>query len=171
MIAQQHSFTTEVRWQGSPMQASERRFSRKHVIEAEGLHPIEASAARVFHGDADRWNPELLLISAVAECHMMTFLFLAKREGLEILDYRCRAEGTLALDADGVGGEFAGISLFPVVTFRAREEAGLHEETCLHDEATIIALHDEVGKYCFIARSVTAPITVEPAQRAVTLEN
>ncbi|MDA3145828.1 OsmC family protein [Leucobacter sp. UCMA 4100] len=143
------------------MRASERRFSRKHVIEAEGLDSIEASAARVFHGDADRWNPELLLISAVAECHMMTFLFLAKREGLEIVDYQCRAEGTLSIDPDGVGGEFAEIALFPVVSFRDRAEAGTG------DEATIIGLHTEVEKYCFIARSVKAPITVHPSQRAV----
>lgn len=156
MLSNEHSFNVNVVWQG----ASEKphtgpKFSRKHSLTVPGLPPIESSAARIFHGDADRWNPEQLLIAAVAQCHMMTFLFLARREKIIVVDHECPAEGVLTMDADGVGGSFTGITLRPQVTI-----------VCEEDDPGIVdhvnELHEAVGKYCFIARSVTAPILVEP---------
>lgn len=159
MISSSHTFTTEIHWQGAPMRPDERRFSRAHRISAPGLPPIEGSAAKTFHGDADRWNPELLLISAVAECHMMTFLFLAKQEGVTVTAYECSASGKLQLDPDGIGGEFASFTLAPAVSFMADTERNITVES-------VNALHEQVEKYCFIARSVRAPITIRASATA-----
>ena len=152
MALTHHTFTAEVEWFGpSEGHEARRSFSRAHVVRAAGVPDIPGSAAKVFHGDADRWNPEQLLLAAVAQCHMMTFLFLAKRAGVDVVTYKSRVEGIVAMDPDGIGGEFSTISLFPDVTIRSADGV---------DRAAVDSLHETVTEYCFIARSVSAPIDV-----------
>lgn len=151
-----HDFTATITWSSDTERPHPGRgFSRNHEISVATATPLPGSSAPVFHGDATRWNPEQLFISAVAQCHMLTFLFLAAQQGFTVISYRDDARGTLVLDADGRGGEFDVITLTPQVTV---ESVGDHREI----DAELRELHDRVGSLCFIARSIRARVVVDP---------
>lgn len=155
MTKTRHTFSAEVEWLGPDGAAGPRRhFSRAHLVRARGVPDIPGSAAKIFHGDADRWNPEQMLLAAVSQCYLMTFLFLAHRAGAGILTLEVRAEGAIMMDTDGIGGEFSHITVFPTVT--VRQEPGI-------DTSVIDSLHAQVEMHCFIARSLATPIRVEAA--------
>ena len=111
-----HRYAVALRWTGNRGEGTSgfRAYGRDHLLSAPGLPDIAASADRAFHGDAERWNPELLLLGALAECHMMSFLHVAVRRGLVVTGYRDDPEGTLRVNADG-SGEFVSAVLRPAV--------------------------------------------------------
>ena len=46
-------------------------------------------------GDATHWNPEDLLGTALATCHMLTFLALCAKAKVEVVGYEDHAEAIL----------------------------------------------------------------------------
>jgi organic hydroperoxide reductase OsmC/OhrA len=131
-----------------------RAYGRDTVITAEGLPGILASADKPFHGDADRWNPELLLLAALAQCHLLSYLYVATQHGIVVESYEDAPTATLATSPDG-SGRITGAILRPVV----RISAG--------DPALAASLHAKAGELCFIAASVAFPIAHEPVIEAV----
>jgi organic hydroperoxide reductase OsmC/OhrA len=149
-----HSFAVSVEWQGNlgTGTSSYKAFSRDHVVRVDGVHgkrAIEGSAARPFHGDAERWNPEEQLIAALAQCHLLSYLHVATQAGVVVESYTDAATGTLHVEADG-SGALVEVVLRPVVTISAG------------DPATALALHAEANRLCFIANSVNFPVRHEP---------
>ncbi len=122
-----------------------REYGRQGTIEAAGKHPIESSADRTFHGDADRWNPEELLLAALAECHMLSFLHVAVKHGVVVTGYTDAATGTM--EQEGDGGRFTSVTLHPRVTVTASVEPEEFER-----------MHAEANAVCFIANSVAFPV-------------
>ena len=146
-----HSFTVSVEWQGNRGTGTSgyRDFSRAVELRAEGKHAILASAARAFHGDADRWNPEEQLVAALSQCHLLSYLHVATRAGVVVESYTDAATGTLQTNPDG-SGAIVEVVLRPVVTISGG------------DPATALALHVEANRLCFIANSVNFPVRHEP---------
>ena len=75
-----HEYRVEIEWLGNRGTGTSgyREYGRQLVVRAEGkAHEIEASADRTFHGDAERWNPEDLLVTALSQCHMLSYLHMA----------------------------------------------------------------------------------------------
>ena len=105
-----------------------------------------------FRGDADRWNPEELLVAALSQCHLLSFLHAAADSGVVVVDYSDTATGTLR--TEGTGGRMTGVVLRPVVTVAEPEMAG-----------KCAALHDRSHADCFICGSVNFPVTHEPTVR------
>jgi len=60
---------------------------------SESLDPRQQRAQ--YAGDATRWNPEDLLGSALATCHMLTFLALCAKAKVEVVGYEDHAESVL----------------------------------------------------------------------------
>lgn len=156
MLTREQNFEVAVTWSGNlgTGTSGHRQYSRNHDIDTAQLPTIQGSADKTFHGDEKRWNPELLFLASISECHMMTYLYLATKAGVRVLAYQDNASGTLLIDANGVGGEFSQITLKPEVTIAASNT---------QDQSQQLAqkLHDDVGQYCFIARSVKASIRHE----------
>jgi organic hydroperoxide reductase OsmC/OhrA len=148
----EHSFAVSVEWQGNRGTGTSgyKDFSRAVELRAEGKHAIQASAAKAFHGDADRWNPEEQLIGALAQCHLLSYLHVATQAGVVVQSYTDAATGTLHTNADG-SGALVEVVLRPVVTISAGAPA------------TAMALHAEANRLCFIANSVNFPVRHEPS--------
>lgn len=147
----QHGYAITVSWTGNRGEGTStyRSYGRDHVLRGEGKrHSIDGSADRTFHGDADRWNPEELVIAALAQCHMLSYLHVAADAGVVVVDYVDAASGTLHTRADGSGALTEAV-LRPVVTIRDG------------DPAVADALHARAAQLCFIANSVSFPVRHE----------
>jgi organic hydroperoxide reductase OsmC/OhrA len=146
----EHHFAVSLRWTGNRGTGTSgpRDFSREHLLQIEGKPDLLGSAAPVFRGDADRWNPEELLIAALAQCHMMSYFYVAARDGIVVTDYTDAATGTIQMQ--GAGGRFTSVTLRPRMTISAG------------DLDLAYRLHDEAEQLCFIAQSVNFPVAHEP---------
>lgn len=145
-----HDYTLNLTWTGNTGAgtASYAGYERSHDLAAEGVPTLPASADAHFRGDRSRWNPELLLLASAAECHMLFVLSLATRAGVTIVDYRDDPVGTMAVEPTG-GGRFTGIELRPRIVVAADS-----------DPAKVEDLHHKAHELCFIANSLSCPITV-----------
>ena len=144
----QHHYSLTVTWTGNDGQGTEgyRAYRRDHEITAPGLPPILGSSDPTFLGDPARWNPEQLLVAALAQCHMLWYLHLASSAGVTVVDYLDQPTGTM-LERPSGAGQFSEATLHPQVTITDPSQLALAE-----------SLHDRIGDVCFIARSVNFTI-------------
>lgn len=67
-VGSTHDYQVTVEWTGNTGTgtAGYRGYDRAHDVRAEGRPTIAASADPAFLGTPDRWNPEDLLVAALA---------------------------------------------------------------------------------------------------------
>ncbi len=146
-----HHYRVSTVWQGNLGTGTSgyRHYSRANEVTAAGkLHPIAGSSDRPFHGDPERWNPEELLLAALSQCHLLSYLHVATRHGIVVTAYSDEAVGTMHQVGDG--GAFSEAVLRPVVTISAG------------DPEVARTIHAEAARLCFIASSVNFPVRHEP---------
>ena len=134
----EHHYAIEVEWQGDLGTGTSgyRDYSRRHTVRAAGkLQELAGSSDRTFHGDRERWNPEELLLAALAQCHMLSYLHVATNHGVVVVGYRqwyCDR-----------GGDYAGrnvwMRLDPIDPLMHRAAAPLSADD-------VISGHDEGGR-------------------------
>ncbi|MEP6852978.1 MAG: OsmC family protein [bacterium] len=148
-----HRYAVDVTWTGNrgTGTSSYRDYGREHDVSVAGKPLLVGSSDPAFRGDPGRWNPEELLVTALAQCHLLSYLHLAVKAGVVVVDYTDSAIGTMVQDDVGDGGQFAEVILRPVVTVA---------EAAMADAAN--ALHADVAAVCFITRSVNFPVHHEP---------
>lgn len=154
----EHRYEVGIEWTGDRGTGTSgyREYGRRHVVRASlKVHEIEGSADRAFHGDRDRWNPEELLLSALAQCHMLSYLHVATRRGLVVRGYTDAAIGVMRENGRG-GGAFTEAVLHPVVVIDDADQRELALE-----------IHAEAAEKCFIAASVAFAVRHEPEVRVV----
>ena len=147
-----HGYEVDVEWAGNrgTGTSSYRAYGRATVVRAAGKPELPGSADTRFFGDADRWNPEELVVAALSECQLLSYLHVAVRNGVVVTGYTDTATGSLAVDADG-GGRLTEVDLHPVVTLEDESQRALAD-----------SLHEEAHRLCFIANSVTFPVRHHP---------
>ncbi|SMH34935.1 Organic hydroperoxide reductase OsmC/OhrA [Rathayibacter oskolensis] len=147
----EHDYAVSVVWQGDRGTGTSgyREYGRQTVLSAEGPESILASADKPFRGDTDRWNPEQLLLAALAQCHLLSYLHVAVKNGVVVTGYADDAVGRMV--QEGEGGRFVSVTLRPRV--RVAEESMIEIAQTLHAEAS---------RLCFIANSVSFPVGHEP---------
>jgi organic hydroperoxide reductase OsmC/OhrA len=147
-----HTYGVVVTWTGNRGSGTSgyRDYGRDHDVSAAGRPVIAGSSDPLFRGDPARWNPELELVAALSQCHMLWYLHLCAEAGVIVTSYADDAAGTMAEDSDG-GGRFTEVVLRPKVTVESPEMTG-----------AAASLHREANARCFIARSVNFPVRHEP---------
>jgi organic hydroperoxide reductase OsmC/OhrA len=148
----EHHYSLTVQWTGNlgDGTSSYRGYSRDHDVRIPGLPVLPGSADPTFHGDRGRYNPEQLLLAALAQCHMLSFLHVAVKHGVVVTGYQDDATGVMRLNRDG-SGQFESVTLNPRVTVVDAAHVDLAEQ-----------LHREANAVCFIARSVNFPVHHSP---------
>ena len=154
-MSKQHQYETTVRWTGNLGTGTTgyKDYGRNHEISAPGKPLIPGSSDPAFRGDAERYNPEELLVASLSTCHMLWYLHLAAVNKVVVLDYEDRADGTMEESADG-GGRFVRVTLRPRITVTAQS-----------DLDTAKRLHHDAHEKCFIANSVNFPVGCAPVIR------
>lgn len=133
-----------------------RRYSRAHRWRFDGGAEVPASASPHIvpapMSDAGGVDPEEALVASLASCHMLFFLDLASRKGLDVASYRDRATGEMGKRADGKEA-MVRATLHPHVTFAGEPP----------NPGMVEALHHRAHELCYIANSVSFPVEVELA--------
>ena len=153
MATHPHTYRVAVQWAGNRGSGTSgyRDYGREHAIRAAGKPDIAGSSDAAFRGNADRWNPEDLLVAAASACHQLWYLHLCADAGVRVLRYVDDAVGTM-VDSPVEEGRFTRIVLRPKVTIRAGDDAQLATR-----------LHHDAHARCYVANSVNFPIDCEPA--------
>lgn len=152
-----HSYEIRLVWDGNRGSgtADYTGYARDYRVQVGGKPDLAGSADPMFRGAAERYNPEDLFVAAVASCHMLFYLALCGRSGVQVVAYEDRAVGRLVYEAGG-GGRFEEILLRPRITISDGSKAELAER-----------LHRSAQQRCFIANSCSVPIRHEVVVRAV----
>ncbi|MGY1433912.1 OsmC family protein [Streptomyces reniochalinae] len=144
-----HSYATHLVWSGST-RSGWASYPRKHeALAPPAAARVDLSADPAFRGDAERLNPEQLLVMAAASCQMLSFLALAARHRIDVVDYEEEAEGTM--DDARRPARIGHIRLAPVI----RVAGGT-------DHERVRELFAQAHESCFIANSLTSTVTLEP---------
>ena len=129
------------------------RYSRGHTVTFQD-HVVPATASA--HVVGSRWaapgavDPEQMFVAALSNCHMLTFLHVARLKGYVIIRYRDEAVGVIDKTPEGRMA-VTRVTLHPEITY-----AGPRPTDAERD-----ALHHAAHEECFIANSVKTEVVVE----------
>lgn len=152
-----HLYRATIFWTRAPDTDFARgRYSRGHVWRFDGGVEVLATASPHVVPKSltreDAVDPEEAFIAALASCHMLTFLDLARRAGFVIDAYEDAAEGVMEKNA---AGKFwvSKVTLRPKIVWSDAAPA----------PEALQALHHAAHDDCFIANSVRTDVTVASA--------
>ena len=130
------------------------KFSRAHNWSFDGGHVVPASASPAVvpapFSSAAAVDPEEAYVASISSCHMLTFLWEAKKAGFRVDAYSDEAVGDMTKNERGVPW-ISKVTLHPAITYGGDKRPTPAEEAELHHKA-----HDG----CFIAQSVKTDIVV-----------
>jgi organic hydroperoxide reductase OsmC/OhrA len=146
-----------IRWAHSRGEFLEGTYSREHTWTFDGGVTVPASpspsAVRPPFSNPANVDPEEAYVAAIASCHMLSFLFVAYREGVEIVRYEDDAVGVMSKNERGV-------EWVSLVTLRPRI---VYTEGARPDPEVERRLHHAAHEACYLANSVRTEIAVAPA--------
>jgi len=144
--------TAAIRWERSGDGFLSGKYSREHVWTFDGGLTVPASPSPhivpVPYSNPASVDPEEAFVAAIASCHMLTFLYVASREGFQVDSYQDEAVGTMAKNASGVPW-INRVKLSPKIEYSGSKLPAPSDERRLHHLA-----HEQ----CFIANSVKTEI-------------
>jgi organic hydroperoxide reductase OsmC/OhrA len=146
---QTHRYAVRCTWTGSTGVGYD-GYDRAHQAAAP---PAEAalrlSADPAFRGDPALLNPEQLVVLAASSCQLLSFLAVAARARIDVVDYQDQAEGVMPEGDPPM--RITRIVLRPRITI----DGSVAEDRVRH-------LVEVAHRECFIANSLRTEIVVEP---------
>jgi organic hydroperoxide reductase OsmC/OhrA len=145
----EHHYTVTCRWNGSTAQGYE-AYGRAHDMAAPpGKAALKLTSDPAFRGDPALLNPEQLLVMAASSCQLLSFLAVAARKRMDVVEYEDHAEGFMPEDDKPI--RITRIVLRPrIVVKGAADEAAVRKAV-------------EIGhEQCFIANSLKTDVRIEP---------
>ena len=141
-----HEYPSTLTWSGNTLAEP---YLRDAVVSNPGKVSIPVSSAAEYAGDGGRWNPEDLLGSALATCHMLTFLALCAKAKVQVTAYEDRAVSVL--DTIDRVTSITEIRLNPTI----RVAPGT-------SKAKVEELFQKAHKYCFVGSSIKSKVVMNP---------
>ncbi|MBV6458387.1 MAG: hypothetical protein HONBIEJF_01514 [Fimbriimonadaceae bacterium] len=152
-----HRHTAKISWSRNGKDFAGGRYSRGHEWEFDGGIRVPASSAPQIVppplGIVEAVDPEEALVAAASSCHMLSFLYLAHKEGFVVERYVDEAVGEMGENENGKS-YVARIALRPAIEFSGARRPSAEELAALHHRA-----HEE----CYIANSIRSDVRVESA--------
>ena len=148
-MAHLHQYSATVTWHGSTGVGYD-AYDRVHEATAPpATATLQLASDPSFLGDPALLNPEQLLVLAATSCQLLSFLAVAARARVDVVDYADQAEAEMPEDDRPT--RITRIVLHPRIGVR-----GEHPLDKL--ERLVHVAHRE----CYIANSVTTEIVIEP---------
>ena len=130
------------------------KFSREHTWKFDGGVTVPASASPSVVptplSNPANVDPEEAFVASVSSCHMLTYVYLAYRQGFQVDSYEDEAVGSMTKNEKGVPW-VSSIVLNPKIAYGGEKLPTPADEERLHHLA-----HEQ----CFISNSVKTSITV-----------
>lgn len=144
----EHHYHVTCRWNGSTGVGYE-AYDRTHVLSATPAETkLRTSSDPAFRGDPKLLNPEQLLVMAASSCQLLSFLAVASRKRIDVVDYVDQAGGFMPEDDKPI--RITRIVLRPRIVVKG-------------GDAAVVKKAVEIGHHeCFIANSLKTDIQVEP---------
>jgi organic hydroperoxide reductase OsmC/OhrA len=144
-----HHYTVSSSWTGSTAVGYD-AYSRAHTtVSPPAPTALAVSADPAFLGDPALVNPEQLLLAAATSCQLLSFLAVAARARIDVVEYHDDSEAFMP-EADKPV-RVTRITLRPRITVR-----GDVADTRLQH------LVEVAHRECYIANSVSSEIVIEP---------
>jgi organic hydroperoxide reductase OsmC/OhrA len=145
-----HYYRVTSRWSGSTGVGYE-DYDRTHSVSTTPVtESLTLSADPAFRGNPALLDPEELFVIAASSCQLLSFLAVAARARIDVVEYDDYAEGVMPDDVRPM--RITEIVLRPRITVRG----SVTEDRVRH-------LCEVAHRECYVANSVTTEITVEPA--------
>ena len=148
-------YVATVTWTRSGAVFTDNKYSRGHTWSFDGGVTVPASSSphvvKLPLSVAEAVDPEEAYVASLSSCHMLSFLWVAARQGFLVERYDDEAVGTLARNADGKQAMTV-VTLHPRVTFGGDKRPSDVEHEAMHHEAHGL---------CFIANSVKTDVRCE----------
>jgi organic hydroperoxide reductase OsmC/OhrA len=130
------------------------KYSREHSWTFDGGLTIPASPSPSVvpapYSNPANVDPEEAYVASISSCHMLTFLYLASKQGFQVDSYEDQAVGLMSKNEKGAAWVSA-VTLNPKITYSGEKLPAAEDQAHLHHLA-----HEQ----CFIANSVKTTITV-----------
>ncbi len=143
-----------ITWAGAGPDFLKGRFTREHTWTFDGGLTVPASAAPAVVppplSNPAGIDPEEAFVASLSSCHLLTFLYLAYRKGIQVDRYEDEAVGLMAKGENGVPW-VSQVRLNPRITYGGDRRPSHEEEAELHQQA---------HHHCYIANSVKTQVVV-----------
>jgi organic hydroperoxide reductase OsmC/OhrA len=130
------------------------KYSREHTWTFDGGVTVPASSSPSVvpapYSNANAVDPEEAFVASISSCHMLTYVWLASREGFTVDSYDDDAVGTMAKNEQGVPWVSL-VNLHPKIAYGGAKLPSPADEERLHHHA-----HEQ----CFIANSIRTEVKV-----------
>jgi organic hydroperoxide reductase OsmC/OhrA len=152
-----HQYRATVKWTRGGATFTDQRYSRGHSWTFDGGITVPASSSplsvKLPYSVAEAVDPEEAFVAALASCHMLTFLYVAAKQGYVIDSYADDALGEMTKNERGKLW-VSRVILAPAIAFAGAKRPTAEQFEQLHHLA-----HEE----CFIANSVKSEVVVQGA--------
>ena len=153
-----HEYRATVTWKRDGGAVfTDQRYSRGHTWSFDGGITVPGSSSphsvKLPYSVAEAVDPEEAFVAALSSCHMLTFLYVAAKQGYVIDAYADEAVGVMTRNEHGKMW-VSWVTLAPAIIF-----AGEKRPT----PAQFDELHHLAHEECFIANSVKSEVVVQGA--------
>lgn len=150
-----HEYRATLKWTRGDATFTDQRYSRGHSWSFDGGITVPASSSplsvRLPYSVAEAVDPEEALVAAVSSCHLLTFLYIAAKQGYVVDSYADEAVGEMTKNERGKLW-VSKVTLRPAIVFSGEKRPTPQQLDELHHLS-----HEE----CFIANSVKSDVVVE----------
>jgi organic hydroperoxide reductase OsmC/OhrA len=150
-----HEYRATVTWKREDgVKFTDQRYSRGHTWSFDGGITVPGSSSplsvKLPYSVEQAIDPEEALVAALSSCHMLTFLYVAAKQGFVVDAYEDSAVGEMTKNEAGRMW-VSKVTLHPAIAFSGDKKPTPEQLDHLHHLA-----HDE----CYIANSVKSEVVV-----------
>ena len=147
-------YKATIKWQRTSPDFLKGKYSREHTWTFDGGVTVPATSSQhvvpVPYSNPANVDPEEAFVASLSSCHMLTFLFLAQKQGFQIDSYEDEAVGVVTKNEANKMWVSA-VTLSPKIAFSGEK---------LPSPEDLERLHHLSHENCFIANSVKTAVTV-----------
>ena len=144
-----------ISWKRTSEEFLKGKYSREHTWTFDGGLVVQASPSPSVvpapYSNAAHIDPEEAFVASLSSCHMLTFLYLAGRQGFQVDSYDDEAVGAVTKNERKVPW-VSTVTLNPRIVFSGAK---------LPTREELEHLHHESHEQCFIANSVKTDVIVK----------
>jgi organic hydroperoxide reductase OsmC/OhrA len=121
--------------------------NKKGILKCEGKPDIVVACPPEFGGHPGIWSPEDLFLASVEVCTMTSFLWLANKEKLKIINYKSNANGIVEMINGGLKFNTVFINIIVEILYE-------------RDKEIVKKIIKKLNNICLISKSIIADVVI-----------